>query len=80
MLPAHNKIKKHISKSQFGQHLGEYSDIQQNIPKMLKQKHYTLIAKYKYFLTLQFAQYFDIIRTNFPQMCNQIQKNFPNFN
>ena len=72
--------KKNATKFQFGLHLSKYSNVQKKYQQILKGKLYAHIAKYKYFFTLQFAQYFDLIRTNFLQMWNETQNNFSNFN
>ena len=72
--------KKYILKFQFGLQLGKYSNVQQNISKILKGKLYAHIGKYKYFFTLQFAEYLNLIQPNITQMWNQIQNNFSNFN
>ena len=76
MLRTHTKIKEIYFQIQIWSTFGKYFGIQykyiENISK--KKKLYAHIAKYKYFFTLQIAQHFNLIRTNFPHLWIQNQK------
>ena len=73
------KIKIKIPNSNLVYSWANIPTFNKNISNILKEKLYAHIAKYKYFFTLQIAQYFNLIRTHFPQMWNQTQNNFSNF-
>ena len=59
---------------------GQYFDIQYKYIEDTKRKTLCTYSKIQIFFTLQTAQYFDLIRTNFPHLWIQNQNNFSNFN